>query len=182
MLFEGLSQLKRQSIMASICLMAAGIVLIICPEPYIDTLIDVLGILLLITACIMALDFISSKKSLMNFIKMTCALVLGIVGGVILILDINTVYVLAWLFGLGLIVYGIYSLFHALVFARRSGRKGWWIMVLLSALLIFLGVVIIIHPYWTMPGELLRIIGWVVVFSVIVSALRLVWIWPIKNA
>ncbi len=182
MLFEGLSKLKRQSIMTAIILLAIGVVLIICPDRYISTLIDVLGILMLLGASIMVLDFISSEKSLMDFVRMTCALALGIAGGVVLILDTNTVYVIAWLFGIALIIYGIYSLFHALIFARRSGRKGWWVMVLLSALLIFLGVIIIIHPYWNTPGELLRIIGCVVVFSAIVSALRLIWIWPIKNA
>ena len=182
MLFEGLSKLKRQSIMTAIILLAIGVVLIICPDRYISTLIDVLGVLMLLGASIMVLDFISSEKSLMDFVRMTCALALGIAGGVVLILDTNTVYVIAWLFGIALIIYGIYSLFHALIFARRSGRKGWWVMVLLSALLIFLGVIIIIHPYWNTPGELLRIIGCVVVFSAIVSALRLIWIWPIKNA
>ncbi len=182
MLFEGLSKLKRQSIMTAVILLAIGVVLIICPDRYISTLIDVLGVLMLLGASIMVLDFISSEKSLMDFVRMTCALALGIAGGVVLILDTNTVYVIAWLFGIALIIYGIYSLFHALIFARRSGRKGWWVMVLLSALLIFLGVIIIIHPYWNTPGELLRIIGCVVVFSAIVSALRLIWIWPIKNA
>ena len=182
MLFEGLSQLKRSSIMASICLLVAGIILIICPERYIGTLVNVLGVFMLLAACIMILNFISSNKSLMDFVRMTCALALVIAGGVVLILDTDTIYVLAWLFGIALIIYGIYSLFHALVFARRSGRKGWWVMVLLSALLIFSGVVIIIHPYWDTPGALLRIIGWAVVFSAIVSALRLIWIWPIKNA
>ncbi len=182
MLFEGLSKLKRQSIMTAIIQLAIGIVLIICPDRYISTLIDVLGILMLLIASIMILDFISSEKSLMDFVRMTCALALGIAGGIVLILDTNTIYVIAWLFGISLIVYGIYSLFHAMIFARRSGREGWWVMVLLSALLIFLGVIIIIHPYWNTPGALLRIIGCVVVFSAIVSALRLIWIWPIKNA
>ena len=182
MLFEGLSKLKRQSIMMSVSLLAAGIILIICPDRYIGTLVNVLGIFMLLSSCVMILEFISSDKSLMDFVLMACALALGIVGGVVLILETNTIYVLAWLFGIALIVYGVYSLFHSLIFARRSGRKGWWVMVLLSVLLIFLSVIIIIHPYWNTPGALLRIIGWVVVYAAIVSALRLIWIWPIKNA
>ena len=43
---------------------------------------------------------------------LACALVLGIAGGVVLILETHTIYVLAWLFGIALIVYGVYSLFH----------------------------------------------------------------------
>ena len=71
--FEGLSKLKRQSLMTAIVLLVIGIVLIICPETYIGTLIDVLGILILITACIMILDYISSNKSLVDYILLTCA-------------------------------------------------------------------------------------------------------------
>ena len=182
MLFEGLSKLKRQSIMTAIVLLVIGIVLIICPETYIGTLIDVLGILILITACIMILDYIGSNKSLMDYILLSCALAMGIAGGLVLILEVNTIYVLAWIFGIAMIAYGVFSLFHALVFARRSGRQGWWVMVLLSALLIFFGVIIILHPWWNTPGSLLRISGLVVVFSAVVSALRLIWIWPVKNA
>ncbi len=182
MLFEGLSKLKRESVMASIVLLAVGIILIICPDRYIGTLVNVLSILMLITACILVLDFIGSEKSLMDFIRMTFALALVIAGSVVLILDTHTIYVLAWLFGISLIIYGVYSLFHAQVFARRSGRKGWWVMVLLSALLIFFSAVIIINPCWPTPGALLRIIGWVVVYAAILSALRLIWVWPIRNA
>ena len=181
MLFEGLNKLKRSSIMAAIILMAAGVILMICPEQYVPTLINVVGVLMLIGACVMVLDFIGSKKSLINYILLTIALALGIVGGVVLMMDIDTVFVIAILFGIGLLIDGVYSIVHALVFARRSGRRGWWIMVILSALLILCGLVIANNPAWHTPDELLKITGLMVVFASVVSIIRLIWIWPIKT-
>ena len=43
MLFEELSKIKRSSIMTSIILAAVGIVMILCPPQYIESLVAVLG-------------------------------------------------------------------------------------------------------------------------------------------
>ena len=43
MLFEELSKIKRSSIMTSIILAAVGIVMILCPPLYVDSLVAVLG-------------------------------------------------------------------------------------------------------------------------------------------
>ncbi len=181
MLFQGLNKLKTRAIMASIILMAAGVIIVICPVSYIEALIDLMGIVMLIAAIVMILDFLSSQRSLINFILLTVALILGIVGGVILILDLETIYVLAWIFGIALILWAVYSAVGALVFARRSGRKAWWVLLILSALLLLFGLIVINNPFWNTPGELLKIIGLMVIFSAIVSALRLIWIWPIRS-
>lgn len=167
--------------MASIALMAAGVIIVICPENYIEALISVLGVLMLITAIVMILDFLDSQKSLINFVLLTAALVLAIVGSIILILDLETIYVIAWIFGIALILAAVYSAIGALVFARRSGRKAWWVLLILSALLLLFGLIIIINPFWDTPGALLKIIGLMIIFTAIVSALRLIWIWPIRS-
>ena len=75
MLFQELSKLKRSSIMMSIILMAVGIVMIICPAPYIDSVVSVLGYGILILAAIMILDFIAGRKGLMNYIYLTGGLI-----------------------------------------------------------------------------------------------------------
>jgi len=181
MLFQGLNKLKRQSIMMSIVLLAIGFIVVLCPVTYIPTLIDVIGLVMLIVAVVMILDFFTSKKSLVNFVMLTLALALIVVGGVILVFDIKTIHVLAWIFGIALIMYGLYTMINTLIFSRRSGRKGWWVMVVLSILLIFLGVIVIINPLWDTPESLMKIIGWLIVFSAIVTGVRLIWIWPIKS-
>lgn len=181
MLFEGLNKIRRQTIMTAITLMLVGVVMLICPDRYVDTLIHVFGVIMLIAACVMILNFLNSNKSLINYILLAVAFALGIIGAVILVLDYDIIFVLAILFGIGLIADGIYSLLHALVFARRSERKGWWVMVILSALLILFGLIIGNNPAWETPEELMRIIGLMFVGASIVSILRLIWIWPIKN-
>ena len=39
MLFQSLDKLKRQSILAAILMMALGVVMLICPESYVNTLV-----------------------------------------------------------------------------------------------------------------------------------------------
>ena len=51
----------------------------------------------------------------------------------------------------------------------------------LGMLLIFFGVIKLINPWWKTPGELMTVTGWMIVASAAVSALRLIWIWPIKD-
>lgn len=181
MLFQGLSKLKRSSIMTAVVLMAVGVMMVICPDEYIESLISTLGIIMLVAAVVLVLEFIGSKKAMFNFILLTVGLFLWIVGAMILIFEIDTLYALAWIFGILLILDGLHSLFHALMFARRSGRRGWGVLIPLSLLLILFGVIVIINQWWNTPGELMNVIGWMIVFSAAVSTLRLIWIWPVKD-
>ena len=92
MLFQELSKLKRSSIMMSIILMAVGIVMIICPAPYIDSVVSVLGYGILILSAIMILDFIAGRKGLMNYIYLTGALILMLLGAAVLVFDDIVLY------------------------------------------------------------------------------------------
>ncbi len=181
MIFQELNKLKRNSIMAAVILMAIGIVMVICPDMYVESLVNALGIIMLIAAVVMVLDFISSKKALINFIYLAIALVLAIVGALVLISEVNTLYAIAWIFGIFLIIFGLHSLLHAMAFARRSGRKAWGVLVVLSLLLVLFGLITICNPWWDTPGGLMTLTGWMIVFSAVVSALRLIWIWPVKG-
>ena len=71
--------------MTSIILMAVGILMIMCPAQYIDALVSALGYGMLILAAVMVLDFISSKKVLMNYIYLTGALILALLGIAVLV-------------------------------------------------------------------------------------------------
>lgn len=182
MLFQGLNKLKRRSIMSAIVLLAIGIIIVACPETYIPSLVDAIGIIALVISFVMIFDFVgSSKKSLVNFVLLTCSIALLIVGLLIMVFELKTVEALAIIFGIALIISGLYSMIYTLVFARRSGRKGWWVMVILSALVIFAGILVIVHPWWNTPEALMKFIGLVIVFIAITSAVRLIWIWPIKG-
>ncbi len=168
--------------MNSIVLMAAGIILIVWPDEYVKILIDVAGAAILVTSAVMLLDFLSKPKSMVNFLFFILALALLIIGIFVLLYDMDTIAVLGWLFGVFLIIDGLHGVFHALIFARRSHRKGWWIMFPLSLSLVVCGVLIIVNrAWWVTPASIMNAIGWVLLFSSIVSALRLIWVWPIKS-
>ena len=181
MLFESLDKLRRNSIFSSIILIALGAVILICPEAYVSALTLILGYALVILSLVMMLDFIPSRKSLMDYLKFSGALVLLIVGLSVLVFRTDVVRALAWLFGFFLILDGGRTLFHSFTYARRSQRKGWWILTVLSILLMVAGVVLVANPRWRTPASLTKVIGCAVLFSALVSALRLIWTWPLRN-
>ncbi len=62
MIFDKLIQLKQQTSMVSIIMMAIGFTLMIWPEQYTEWLVTALGYVLLVVATLMVLEFIASKK------------------------------------------------------------------------------------------------------------------------
>ena len=180
MLFQELSKIKRSSIMTSIVLVAVGIVMIMCPAQYVDSLVSVLGYGMVIFAAVMMLNFISAKKSLINYIKFAGALVMMLLGISVLVFD-NIVLIIGIVFGLILIGDGILTIINTVLYVRRAQRKGWWFLVLLSVLMIAAGLVILINPWWNEPTKLFDVIGGMLLFSSRVSIVRLIIIWPIKD-
>ena len=181
MLFESLDKIKRNSIFSAIILMALGVVMFICPEEYINSFILGAGYLLVITAMVIMLDFFVSKKALMDYIMFVVGLIVLILGGCVLVFDENVMNVLARLFGVFLVADGSRTIFHAFAYARRSERKGWWVLVVLSVLLIIAGVGIFCNPIFKTPIGLMKGIGATILFSAFVSAFRLIWTWPLRN-
>ena len=181
MLFEGLNGLKRNAIMTSICLMSFAIVILMLPAEYLPAFIGAIGSIMIIISIIMIFDFLTSKRALIHYVFLCAALALAIGGLAILTYQSQVLFVLGWLFGIVLIIEGIHGIFHSWVYARRSGRQGWWTLIPLYALLIALGVVLLANPWWNEPGAFKMIIGWCILFSALVSMLRLIWVWPIKT-
>ena len=182
MLFESLDKIRRNSIMSAILLIALGSVILICPESYIDTLVHLFGYTLIVISIIMILNFFSSNKSLIEYLKFIGALVIGIVGICVLVFNNDILKVLAWLFGFLLILDGARTMLHSFIYARRSERKGWWILSILSTLLIVAGIVLFVNPWWDTPNKLMKVIGGTVLFSSLVSAIRLIWTWPLRSS
>ena len=180
MLFQELSKIKRSSIMTSIILVAVGIVMIMCPAQYVDSLVSVLGYGMVIFAAVMMLNFISAKKSLINYIKFAGALVMMLLGISVLVFS-NIVLIIGIVFGLVLIGDGILTIINTVLYVRRAQRKGWWFLVLLSVLMIAAGLVILVNPWWNEPTKLFDVIGGMLLFSSLVSIVRLIIIWPIKD-
>ena len=182
MLFDSLDKIKRNSILSAILLTTLGAVILICPEGHIPLLTLALGYTLLVVALVMMLNFFSSKKSLMDYIKFTGSLAILIGGICVLVFRDDILRVLAWLFGLLLVLDGGRTLFHSFMYAHRSKRRGWWILAILSVLLIAAGVILLVNPWWDTPSMLMKVIGCAVLFAAVVSSIRLYWTWPLRNA
>ena len=181
MLFEELGKIKRSTIMAAILTAAAAIVMIICPMEYMDALVSVLGYGMIVLATVWILQFISGKKSLIHYIYLTGSLIVALLGISVLAFSESIVQLISVIFGLVLILDGIISIVNAYVYARRAQRKGWWVLILLSLLLIAAGIVILANPWWNDPAKLFDMIGCALLFSSLVSIIRLFMIWPIRN-
>ena len=167
--------------MTSVITMAIGIVMIICPDRYVDMLVAALGYVLLVVATVMVLEFLSSKKALINYIYLAGALLIGILGMAVLFYREHVLQMLGLVFGIGLILEGINDLFNAWMYARRAQRNGWWILVLLAIVLIALGVLILRNPFWDTPTTLMSVIGAALLFSSAVGILRVIMTWPFKS-
>ena len=182
MLFESLDKLKRNSILSAILLIALGAVILICPKDYIGSMTLMFGYALVVIAIVMMLNFFSGKKSLMEYLKFSGSLILGIIGICVVVFRGDVMRVLAWLFGFLLILDGGRTMIHSFTYSRRSQRKGWWVLTILSLLLIAAGIIIFANPWWNTPDMLMKVIGCAVMFSSIVSAIRLIWTWPLRNS
>ena len=167
--------------MTSIIMMAVGILMIMCPAQYVGALVSTLGYGILIFAAVMILDFISGKKVLMNYIYLTGALILALVGCAISVFESNVVRIIGLIFGLWLVADGAISIVNTLMYVRRAGRKGWQALVALSALLIIFGLIVLINPWWNEPTALFDVIGGMLLFSSVISIVRTIMIWPIKG-
>lgn len=180
MLFEELGKIKRSTIMTSIILMAVGIVMTLCPAQYVHALVSVLGFGMLILATVWILDFISGKKVLIRYIYLTGALIVALLGIAVLVAE-NVVLVIGIVFGLWLVGDGVLGVSNTWMYARRSGRKGWVLMILLSALMILFGAIVLVNPWWKEPTMLFDVIGGMLMISSLVSIVRLIYTWPIKG-
>ena len=181
MLFQELGKLKRSSIMTSIIMVAVGILMIICPRQYVNALVATLGYGALIFAVVLVLDFISGKKALMNYVYFTFALILALLGIAIVVFETDIVRVIGLIFGLWLIGDGGIGIINTWTYARRAGRKGWQTLIVLCALTMLCGLIVLVNPWWNEPTMLFDVIGGMLLFSSIVSIVRLIYIWPIRG-
>ena len=182
MLFDSLDKIKRNAIFSAILLASLGAVILICPAAYIPTMIMGFGYSLVILALVLMLDFFTSKKSLMDYLKFVGALIVCVVGiCVLLFQERNILRVMAWLFGAMLVLDGFRTMLHSFRFARKAHRKAWWVLTILSVFLMIAGVMLFVNPWFGEPEALKKVIGAVILFAAIVSVLRLIWTWPIRK-
>ena len=52
---------------------------------------------------------------------------------------------------------------------------------MLCALMMLCGLIVLVNPWWNEPTMLFDVIGGMLLFSSIVSIVRLIYIWPIRG-
>lgn len=181
MILQEIQKIKQTTIIYAIVLAAIGILMILCPDEYVGILIMILGNGILITACVMGMDFFAGKRELKDYIMLIAAMFLGIMGLCTVFFQGAILKVVAVLFGVLLIADGLHTLVHALVYARRAGRKGWWILIILSLALMLFGGIIFTNPWWDTPHKLFEVIGGTMLLGSLTGLVRLFLIWPLKD-
>ena len=167
MLFNTLDKLKRTMVMMIIFLLFAGLTMFVVPVSYVPMLGKTLGFALLVLSILKIMDFISSKKGLAHYISLTLGLLAGLIGILLFAIDGLFLAVLNWLVGT--------------LPARRSGRKGWWVLIILNCLLLAFGTVLFINPWADDPRAVLMVIGGTLFYSALVYLISLFWIWPFRQ-
>ncbi|MBO4423052.1 MAG: DUF308 domain-containing protein [Clostridia bacterium] len=180
MLFKTLDKLKRNTIMAAIILIMIGMVFLILPDTYIPYISSGISFILLVAAATSVFDFIGSSKALIHYITLAAGLLVGILGIALFIFEDMLVGMLSWMIGVAPIVLGMIGILQAVVFARRSNRGGWWILIILFSLLIVFGAFVFASP-WKDAQTMMRVIGGTLMYSAFISLIGLIWIWPIHR-
>ena len=164
-----------------ICLLFTGLTMFVVPVSFIPILGKVLGFCFLVLSILKILDYISSRKAMINYISLALGLLSGFFGILLFAIDGLFLALLNWLTGTLPILLGAMGLYHALTYARRSGRKGWWMLVILNCLLLLFGTVLFINPWADDPRAVLQVIGGTLFYSALVYMISLFWIWPFRQ-
>jgi len=181
MLFNTLDTLKRKIVMLIIFFLFAGLTMFVIPVSYIPILGKAFGFCLLCLSIMTILGFLSSKKGLIHYVKLSLGLFAGLAGISFFSIDGLFLWMLKWLTGTLPILLGAVSLYYALTYLRRSGRKGWWVFVYLSCLLLLFGTVLFVNPWAKDDRAVLWVIGGTLFYSAVVYIIGLFWIWPFQQ-
>ena len=182
MLFDVLDKLRQQTVISTVLLMTLGLLMLIVPEQYDRTLVNILGYVIILVGSVMVWDFIAKEKKLVDCILFIAALLLILLGIYILVSGDNILKVLSVLFGILLMIDGLHSSMHAWVYARRAGKKWWAILLILSILLFITGIVILNNPWWHTAHSFVKVIGGIILFAAALGIVRLILVWPIRKA
>ncbi len=180
MLFKELDKIKRSVIMTSIVLMFAGLLLLLLPYEYVPFLSAALGFGLLVACVYMIFSFIGSSKVIMRYFQLSLGLVSGILGIALWCYDKMFMELLSYVVGAVPMIVGLYGILHVIIYAKRSRRKGWWLMVPLSLALLAFGIFIFIEPRMRAEEVLMQVTGGVMMSCSLISTLRLIWLFPVK--
>lgn len=181
MLFETLDRIKLHAIMGSIVLIFMGWVLLVMPGNLIPFAGNVLAVVLVVYSLVKVFDFIASKKVLIDCIRLSIGLFGGVVGVMLFAFNDLFEFLLSILMIIVPVAFGIYGVYYSFVFARGSGRSGWWILLIVFSLLFCSGLFVFLNPWLDSAEGHLRVIGGTLIYVAAAMILSLIWIWPLRT-
>lgn len=180
MLFRTLDRLKRSTLMTAIMLAFLGSTLLLVPDGYVSFLGSATAFVLAVVCVYVVLRFISSKKVLINYFRLFFGMLAGLTGLILFLYPNALVRILNLIVGILPMMLGTLGNYNAFVYARRSGRKGWGILVVLSAALFIFGGFSLFQPWMYSVSGTMKVVGGTMLFSSLVFVLMLIWIWPVN--
>lgn len=176
-----LDKLKRSVITTSIVLLFAGLLLYLIPAEYIPIINIASGFTLLVICVVTVFIFLGSSKILIRYLQLCGGLTMGLAGIALWIFDDMFIRLLTLMIGILPAVISIPSIFHAFAYLRRSGRKGWWLLVLCPLALMAFAVFVLWNPWLKDENAVMNAAGTVLISTAVVNALRLIWLRPAKR-
>ncbi len=180
MLSREIDKIKSRTLMTAIVMMFAGLALLILPTSNYETIGFVTGSAFLVFSIYEILCYIARAGTGVGYIHLIVGMIMGIAGLAFLIYPNFLLWSLWALVSLMPLLVGHYGLIHALGYTRRSGRRGWWVLLILSALLLGFVLFVIINPFADTPEAQMRVVGGTLMYSSIIQALALIWLWPAR--
>ena len=139
MLFDELDKARRRTIMTMIVFVFVGAAFLVVPEAYMPFVGSACAFALVVWSVVAILEFAYGPKVLIRYLGLFVALAAGLLGVALFVFDNLFLRLVTGLVAAIPILGGIVGSYHALVFARRSGRRGWWVPLVLSILLVGFG-------------------------------------------
>lgn len=167
--------------MTAIVLAFIGNLLLVIPDDYISAIGGTVSFILLVAGVCGIMNYIGSSRRLIHYIKLAGSLFVVLFGVMLVSIEGMFVRLLLWMVGTAPVIMGFYGIYHAIMFARRSGRRGWWLLIILSGLLLIFGTVVFMNPWHASLRATMQVIGGALMYSSFVSLLELIFIWPIKS-
>lgn len=181
MFFDELDKARRRTIMTMIVFVFVGVAFLVIPEMYLPFVGSACAFALVVWSVVSILEFAYGPKVLIRYLGLFVALAAGLLGVALFVFDSLFLTLVTGLVAAIPILGGMLGSYHALVFARRSGRRGWWVPLVLSIVLIGFGTMTLINPWADSTRAVLQLIGGTLAYSAVVYALLLVWMWPVRG-
>lgn len=159
---------KFSNIIKLIIVVALGLVLLLYPGQTLDTMVKVLGIVIIVTGAVALISSLTQKDKNAYVMFQLVGAFIGIIAGIIVLTNRGLVIsIFPILTGVGIAIYGAFGIAQALTF-KKYYATGWQASLIFSVITVGVGVLIAADPFGTM-NTIVRLIGIVLIYNGVVG-------------